>query len=78
MSKKVAQLFTDNVDIIEHLQTLLARAERGEIVSLAVAVELRKESIATGYKIGKDGNVWMLLGALAKLHHRLLNPEDEE
>lgn len=52
------------------LRDLLARAQTGEIQSVAVATEADQSSITTGF--AGDIDVWRLVGAMEELKLRLL------
>lgn len=63
-------------NVIGLLQKLLADAKRGEVIAIAVAVELREREIAHAYT-GKDIDVHRMVGAIEQLKLRMLRGDEE-
>lgn len=60
-----------DVDVVATCEEILQRAKAGEIVSIAVAIEMPQRGMATQYKIGAGGEHFRLAGAVSHLLHRL-------
>lgn len=58
--------------VVATLEKLLQQAKVGQIDGIAVATQVERECVSTVYHLGQHGNLWVLLGAIAELKHRIL------
>lgn len=64
--------------VIEVLHDLLARAERGEIIAIAVAAQLSgQQESGSAYAVGERGSDAYLIGAIEMVKLRLLGVIDD-
>lgn len=66
-----------NETIVKLLRDMLERAERGDIIAIAVATILPDLSTGSAYKLG-DASLCEVVGAVELLKHRVLNHSDTE
>lgn len=66
--------------VVNVLRDLLARAEAGDILAIAVATHLRENRTGSAWSLGKDGDVAHLVCAIERVKARLLQigQEDDE
>lgn len=57
-------------DVVRVCQELLERAERGEVIAVAVAAVLPDGGTSSAYSLGR-GTLASLIGSLMQLAHRL-------
>lgn len=58
-------------ELVEMLEGVLAEAQAGDIVAVAIACEHRNRHVATGYILG-DGDLARLVGSIELVKDRLL------
>lgn len=63
-------------DVVRKLRDILARAERGEVIGIAVACSMNDRRTASVYEVG-EGDVSHLVTAMERLKLRLLQAGED-